>query len=89
MLESDNKTDKADKAVNLEDIKNNVFYFITLFFTFIFSLARGATSINDTFAFVILRWVCAFVIILGMAHFGTKIIENLLIYFKRKGEHNE
>lgn len=86
MHKSDNKT---DESVNLEDIKNNFFYFITLFFTFIFALVRGAAFTNDTFAFGILRWVCAFVIILGMAHFGSNIIESLLIYFKRKGERNE
>ncbi|EAV4564920.1 TPA: hypothetical protein ROC76_004484 [Escherichia coli] len=86
MLESYNKT---DETVSVDDIKNNAFYFITLFCTFIFALVRGATSIDDSFAFGILRWGCAFVIILGVAYFGAKLIESFLIYFKHKGERNE
>ncbi|EOG1717647.1 hypothetical protein ACK3OH_004535 [Salmonella enterica] len=83
MSESSNKKHKE------KDIKEDAFYFITLFCIFLFTLVRGAASSDDSFAFGLLRWLGTLFIILGVAYYGSRLIENGLIYIKYKGDRDE
>lgn len=85
MSDQDNK--KLEK-INIKDLSDGAFYFITSFCTLLYILARAAAANDDSLAFGILRWFVAVAVILFTAYSGAKLIEKIFIYSKYKGEKN-